>query len=173
MKFRRVPGNPARALRHLAQLSRRYFELTSYGPLAGHADMTGSTVMVLRAMLDVDECRIRVDRHTRPSMALSSDNLHKWMRQADIDERTKPGKSTSDSAEMHELRRRACAPRLPQSLESFNWDSSNPAAGGTGHIHDADPAPGGPFQVAFTGMNAAGPHTTHRLSGIRALGCRP
>ncbi|HET6295250.1 MAG TPA: IS3 family transposase [Kribbella sp.] len=32
--------------------------------------------------------------------------LHKWMRQADIDEGTKPGKSTSDSAELQELRRR-------------------------------------------------------------------
>ncbi|WP_101953261.1 IS3 family transposase [Mycobacterium intracellulare] len=32
--------------------------------------------------------------------------LTKWMRQADIDEGTKPGKSTSDSAEVRELRRR-------------------------------------------------------------------
>ncbi len=32
--------------------------------------------------------------------------LHKWMRQADIDEGAKPGKSTSDSAELRELRRR-------------------------------------------------------------------
>ena len=32
--------------------------------------------------------------------------LHKWMRQADIDESAKPGKSTSDSAELQELRRR-------------------------------------------------------------------
>ncbi|WP_135356010.1 IS3 family transposase [Mycolicibacterium sp. NCC-Tsukiji] len=32
--------------------------------------------------------------------------LTKWMRQADIDEGTKPGKSTSDSAELRELRRR-------------------------------------------------------------------
>lgn len=32
--------------------------------------------------------------------------LHKWMRRADIDEGTKPGKSTSDSAELQELRRR-------------------------------------------------------------------
>ncbi len=32
--------------------------------------------------------------------------LHKWMRQADIDEGTKPGKSTSESAELRELRRR-------------------------------------------------------------------
>ena len=32
--------------------------------------------------------------------------LHKWMRQADIDEGTKPGKGTSDSAELRELRRR-------------------------------------------------------------------
>ena len=32
--------------------------------------------------------------------------LHKWMRQADIDEGAKPGKSTSGSAELRELRRR-------------------------------------------------------------------
>ena len=32
--------------------------------------------------------------------------LTKWMRQADIDEGTKPGKNTSDSAELRELRRR-------------------------------------------------------------------
>ncbi|OYN74165.1 IS3 family transposase [Mycolicibacterium sphagni] len=32
--------------------------------------------------------------------------LHKWMRQADIDEGTKPGKSTNDSAELQQLRRR-------------------------------------------------------------------
>lgn len=32
--------------------------------------------------------------------------LTKWMRQADIDEGAKPGKSTSDSAELRELRRR-------------------------------------------------------------------
>src|SRR3954451_8557566 len=32
--------------------------------------------------------------------------LTKWMRQADIDEGTKPGKSTSDSAELQKLRRR-------------------------------------------------------------------
>jgi transposase len=32
--------------------------------------------------------------------------LHKWMRQADIDEGTKPGKSTTDSVELQELRRR-------------------------------------------------------------------
>jgi transposase len=32
--------------------------------------------------------------------------LSKWMRQADIDEGTKPGSSTSDSAELRELRRR-------------------------------------------------------------------
>ena len=32
--------------------------------------------------------------------------LTKWMRQADIDEGAKPGRSTSDSAELQELRRR-------------------------------------------------------------------
>jgi transposase len=32
--------------------------------------------------------------------------LTKWLRQADIDEGTKPGKSTIDSAELQELRRR-------------------------------------------------------------------
>jgi transposase len=32
--------------------------------------------------------------------------LHKWMRQADIDEGTKPGKSSTDSTELQELRRR-------------------------------------------------------------------
>ncbi|WP_241473830.1 IS3 family transposase [Mycolicibacterium neoaurum] len=32
--------------------------------------------------------------------------LHKWMRQADIDEGTKPGKSTGESAELREARRR-------------------------------------------------------------------
>ena len=32
--------------------------------------------------------------------------LTKWMRQADIDEGAKPSKSTSDSAELQELRRR-------------------------------------------------------------------
>jgi transposase len=32
--------------------------------------------------------------------------LTKWMRQADIDEGAKPGKSTSDSAELQDLRRR-------------------------------------------------------------------
>ena len=32
--------------------------------------------------------------------------LHKWMRQADIDEGAKSGKSTSDSAELQELRGR-------------------------------------------------------------------
>lgn len=32
--------------------------------------------------------------------------LTKWMRQAHIDEGTKPGTSTSDSAELRELRRR-------------------------------------------------------------------
>ncbi|MGV0582091.1 IS3 family transposase [Mycolicibacterium elephantis] len=32
--------------------------------------------------------------------------LHKWMRQADIDEGAKPGKSTTESAELQELRRR-------------------------------------------------------------------
>ncbi|MGF2952124.1 transposase [Mycobacterium sp. THU-M116] len=32
--------------------------------------------------------------------------LHKWMRQADVDEGTKPGKSTGESAELREARRR-------------------------------------------------------------------
>ncbi|EFG79839.1 transposase [Mycobacterium parascrofulaceum ATCC BAA-614] len=32
--------------------------------------------------------------------------LWKWMRQADIDEGAKPGKTTSDSAELRDLRRR-------------------------------------------------------------------
>ena len=32
--------------------------------------------------------------------------LSKWLRQADIDEGTKPGSTTSDSAELRELRRR-------------------------------------------------------------------
>ena len=32
--------------------------------------------------------------------------LHKWLRQADIDEGAKPGKSTGESAELRELRRR-------------------------------------------------------------------
>ncbi|MGV0768711.1 transposase [Mycobacterium syngnathidarum] len=32
--------------------------------------------------------------------------LHKWMRQADIDEGAKPGKSTGESAELREARRR-------------------------------------------------------------------
>lgn len=33
-------------------------------------------------------------------------SLHKWLRQADIDEGAKPGKSTTESAELQELRRR-------------------------------------------------------------------
>lgn len=32
--------------------------------------------------------------------------LTKWMRQADVDEGAKPGKSTNDSADLRELRRR-------------------------------------------------------------------
>ena len=32
--------------------------------------------------------------------------LHKWMRQADIDEGTTPGRSTGDSGELREARRR-------------------------------------------------------------------
>jgi transposase-like protein len=32
--------------------------------------------------------------------------LHKWMRQADIDEETKPGRSTGDSGELRDARRR-------------------------------------------------------------------
>lgn len=32
--------------------------------------------------------------------------LSKWMRQADIDDGARPGKSTTDSAELRELRRR-------------------------------------------------------------------
>ena len=32
--------------------------------------------------------------------------LHKWMRQADIDEGNKPGKSTGDLAELRDARRR-------------------------------------------------------------------
>jgi len=32
--------------------------------------------------------------------------LTKWMRRADVDDGTKPGKNTSDSAELRELRRR-------------------------------------------------------------------
>jgi transposase len=32
--------------------------------------------------------------------------LHKWMRQADIDDGTKPGKSTGESGELREARRR-------------------------------------------------------------------
>ena len=32
--------------------------------------------------------------------------LHKWMRRADIDEGAKPGKSTSESAELRDARRR-------------------------------------------------------------------
>jgi transposase len=32
--------------------------------------------------------------------------LTKWLRQADVDEGAKPGKSTSDAAELRELRRR-------------------------------------------------------------------
>lgn len=32
--------------------------------------------------------------------------LHKWMRQADIDEGAKPGKSTGESAELRDARRR-------------------------------------------------------------------
>lgn len=32
--------------------------------------------------------------------------LTKWMRRADVDDGTKPGKSSSDSAELRELRRR-------------------------------------------------------------------
>jgi transposase-like protein len=43
--------------------------------------------------------------------------LTKWMRQADIDEGAKPGKITSDSAELRELRRRiGCRSRRTRSL---------------------------------------------------------
>jgi putative transposase len=42
--------------------------------------------------------------------------LTKWMRQADVDEGAKPGKSTSDSGELRELRRRTgCCSRKMKS----------------------------------------------------------
>jgi hypothetical protein len=44
---------------------------------------------------------------------------------------------------------RGCTPRTPPSLQSISWDSFNPAAGGTGRIHDANPGLGGPFIVAY------------------------
>jgi hypothetical protein len=44
---------------------------------------------------------------------------------------------------------RGCTPHTPPSLQSISWDSFNPAAGGTGLIHDANPSLGGPFQVAY------------------------
>jgi transposase len=44
---------------------------------------------------------------------------HKWMRQADVDEGSKPGKSTSDSAELQELRRRNRL--LEQENEVLRW----------------------------------------------------
>ena len=39
-------------------------------------------------------------------LGISTEPLRMWMRQADVDEGTKPGKSTSDSGELRELRRR-------------------------------------------------------------------
>jgi hypothetical protein len=44
---------------------------------------------------------------------------------------------------------RACTPHTPPSLQSISWDSFNPASGGTGRIHDANPGLGGPFVVAY------------------------
>ena len=58
---------------------------------------------------------VRVARNREPGVTveqIATDfgvhlmTLHKWMRQADVDEGTKPGKSTSDSAELQDLRRR-------------------------------------------------------------------
>ena len=62
--------------------------------------------------------------------------LTKWMRQADIDEGTKPGKSTSDSAELRELRRRigcwsrrtkSCAGRPPTCRRPICREKALPA----------------------------------------------
>jgi hypothetical protein len=44
---------------------------------------------------------------------------------------------------------RGCTPRMSPSLQSISWDSFHPVAGGTGRIHDANPALGGPFIVTY------------------------
>jgi hypothetical protein len=41
------------------------------------------------------------------------------------------------------------SPPMPMSLQSIQWDSFYPASGGSGRIIDANPALGGPFQVAW------------------------
>ena len=44
---------------------------------------------------------------------------------------------------------RGCTPSMPPSLQSISWNTFNPASGGTGVIHDANPSLGGPFIVAY------------------------
>ena len=55
---------------------------------------------------------VRVARNRDDGVTIEHDfgvhpmTLTKWMRQADIDEGTKPGRSTGESGELQELRRR-------------------------------------------------------------------
>lgn len=44
---------------------------------------------------------------------------------------------------------RRCTPSMAPSLQSISWESFNPASGGTGRIHDANPGLGGSFAVAY------------------------
>ncbi|HXY66027.1 MAG TPA: hypothetical protein VEI45_17135 [Mycobacterium sp.] len=44
---------------------------------------------------------------------------------------------------------RGCTPSTPPHLQSISWDTFTPASSGSGRIHDANPALGGPFQVTW------------------------
>jgi hypothetical protein len=45
---------------------------------------------------------------------------------------------------------RRCTPSMSPHLQSIRWDSFYPASYGTGVIHDANSALGGPFTVAYS-----------------------
>lgn len=61
--------------------------------------------------------------------------LHKWMRQADIDEGAKPGKRTSDSTELRDLRRRnrlvEQENEVPQRAAAYLSQANLPGKGST------------------------------------------
>lgn len=48
---------------------------------------------------------------------------------------------------------RGCTPSMPPSLQSISWSTFNPQSFGEGRIIDANPALGGPFQVAYWNPN--------------------
>jgi hypothetical protein len=64
---------------------------------------------------------------------------------------------------------RGCTPSLSPHLQSISWDTFYPASGGSGRIHDANSAIGGPFTVAYWNPRV-GPAQDTPSAGFRAYG---